>query len=362
MLESLGFGIRESETRREANGAWTVNGRTYAADDTTFQDRSTGIEMTNGELPDWFPFAELVLAGEAFTKWRATPTAKLEPAKGLDPTWLASFLIDWALAGATLEELGVMMDIAPDYGLAGDVEKSPALLRQYFAAIPLLAALNSLGDVGAFNVAWQEIAAAVEPWNRGEAAPYSMCVPGSAANLQAGQVGIDLTGLENTGSALGAPGCTGVLFDASDLSIVSTYDEQGRWVRPWRGDFAKRAKSMIKTLRTGEVMQMATASEVGNFASFSQCVMSGDEACLTDFPIGPEVWKRLNEPWREGYNASDKIQIVTNRFGRFLAWDFGKPRGISLNVAMAISAPLVLGLAGIGVAAWYFGVGGSKKK
>jgi len=105
------------------------------------------------------------------------------------------------------------------------------------------------------------------------------------------------------------------------------------------------------------------AADAGNFASFSECVMSGDEACLTDFPIGPEVWKRLNEPWREGYNASDKIQIVTNRFGRFLAWDFGKPRGISLNVAMAISAPLVLGLAGIGVAALGISAsGGSKKK
>lgn len=344
LLDSMGFGIIEATTAREPDGAWRVNGKLYPAADSTFGERLTDERVKNGDLPDWFPFAELVQSGLAFEAWKRQPeNAKLAPASKLDPEFLASMLIDWVLAGATLEELEQIAPADGAYGLRGDPNTDPALARQMFAALPLLAAINSRADVAAFNAVFDELFRALSPWQQGEKPPYTICMPTSNSALKLGEL---------DAPSAGGPGCTGVVF-ADDKSIVSTYDEQGRWVRPWKGDFAKRAKAMIQFLRTGEVMSMS--ADVSNFASFSDCVLSGDQACLTNYPTSANFWQRLNEPWREGYKPDGGIQIVENRFGRFLAWKIGdKPRGISLNVALAISAPLVLGLATIGVSAWYF--------
>lgn len=330
VLAVLGFDLNPAETRRASDGGWIVNGVSYPGSETTFVDRNTSRGLPNAELPEWFPFAELVLSGLAFEQWQKSHTKKNEAAALLDPTWIASRLMNWAQAGASLEELAQLATVELSYGLS--TSNAAEQLRQELAAQPLLTAIAVSMDVRAFNAWLSDWHKAEEPWQSGIAAPWSVCVPTSKSS-------------EPTDAS--SPSCSLLSFDETDAILTPT-DSLGRLALPRRGDYERRAKALVNTLRTGETM-----SSSGNFQDFASCVTSGDPSCLAQYPASNDFWKRLTEPWLEGYDPSKKVQLVENRFGRFIAWDLGKPRGISVTMALAISTPLVLGVAAIAASAWY---------
>jgi hypothetical protein len=330
VLAILGFELIPSKTMRASDGGWIVNGVSYPGDETTFVDRNTGRGLLNSELPEWFPFPELVLSGLAFADWQKSPTTTNAQAQWLDPTWIASRLVNFAQAGATLEELAELAKVEPGYGLATGNEAEQ--LRQELAAQPLLTAIACSMDVSAFNAWFREWTLAEEPWQRGIAGPYSVCLP---------------TSLSVGAQEASSPSCSNLRFD-DEGAVLTPTDELGRLALPRIGDYERRARALLTTLRTGETMSTGS-----NFQDFAACVTSAEPSCLAQFPASSDFWARLTEPWREGYDASKKIQLVDNRFGRFLAWNFGKPRGISVTAALAISTPLVLGVAAIAASAWY---------
>lgn len=328
ILVSLGFDLPGMKEERAADGGWIINGIVYPGADSQWSALD-GMPIKNADLPDWFPFGALVTQLRAWEDGRKLPTA---PAglEMIEPSKLAATLATWVQAGASPEEMLRLQTAEPTIGTS---TSDPATmngpqLRAYWTSTILVAAAHSMGDVATFY----PFAEALTTFWRDDAA--------GRCNIVVLPPGYTSSTTDEQKRAAGI--CVGVELDAAGQSLADV-DRFGRLASPAPGDYLARARAILRFLRTGEIMQEVIGS--GSFAGFESCVRSGDEACLANYqPSSPDFWAALREPWRFGYKRDKKIQVVKNSLGTFLAWDFGKPRGITIGAAVAISLPAVIAI------------------
>lgn len=329
LLASLGFDLPNMKVERTTDGGWSVNGTIYPGTEQQFTGHLGDGHPTNAELPAWFPFGELVLQRAAADSLKA---AGKDP-QGLGVEALALCLCDWVKAGATSAEISALVGGDGSLGLpvAEPVAMTPEQLRAYWAGAGLIAAIQANASAPEFNARWDALAAA---WREPTACFWSESSSGPAAEK--------LTATERANRA--AHGlCVSVPIN-DNWEATSPTDANGKIASPTAGEWVPRARAILRFLATGELM--STAATAGSFQGFEACVRSGEESCLAGYtPQSPDFWTALREPWRFGYDASKKVQVVNNTFGKFLAWNIGgKPRGVSLSVVLAISLPSVVAI------------------
>jgi hypothetical protein len=325
IVESLGVDLLGVETGRQSDGGWIVNGKVYPGNEKTFGD------CLNSDLPDWFPFGELAL--QLQIQLAARNVGKEQESNQINPTPLAQVLCVWVKAGLKGEQIETLVAAEPTIGLSSGYESTPSGLRAYWCNLLLLAALKSEGLAPTFNKITEDFS---NFW-RGEGRCREIGAAPDAANKQkVASMGV----------------CVGIPL-SPDGRTLADLDEFGRLASPSRGDQLERARAILRFLQTGEVMQ-ETPALAGSFAGFESCVRSGDQTCLANYtPSSPDFWAALREPWRFGYVKGKKVQVVENTFGRFIAWDFGKPRGITVTAAIAISLPAVIAIGTIAALTFY---------
>ena len=332
LLGSLGFDLPGMKEERTNDGGWIVNGEVFPGSAATWNALDKKA-VKNADLPDWFPFGALILQRKALEQAQSMPN----PPKGyedLGPTPLAAVLCTWVQAGLTADELERLK--AAD-GAVGMAQADPstmngAALRAYWCGSVLVAGLRA-GDAPAFNAVFK---GAQDFWRSG-----GRCWEIGATPKP-----------ENVEKIRDAGYCVGLPLNAAGES-TSDLDQFGRLASPARGDWLARARSIVRYLRTGALMQ-TTTNAAGSFAGFETCMRSGDESCLANYtPQSADFWTALREPWRFGYERGKRVQVVKNTFGTFLAWDFGKPRGITIGAAIAISFPAVVAITTIAALTLY---------
>lgn len=323
LLASLGFDLPGMKEERTSDGGWIVNGEVFPGSATTWTafDKKP---IKNSDLPDWFPFGALILQGKALEQARMMP----EKPKGyeqLGPIPLAAALCTWVEANLTADELERLKsaDGAVGMSVSDPSTMNGAALRAYWCGSVLVAALRA-GDAAAFNSVFD---GAQEFWRQ----------PGRCWEIGA------TPKPENAQKIADSGYCVGLPLNAAGES-TSDVDQFGRLASPARGDWLARARAIVRYLRTGALMQTTTTAS-GSFAGFEACMRSGDQTCLAGYqPQSADFWTALREPWRFGYERGKRVQVVKNTFGTFLAWDFGKPRGITIGAAIAISFPAVVAI------------------
>lgn len=335
ILSSLGFDLPGMKEERTTDGGWIVNGTVYPGTAATWTALD-GAGVKNADLPDWYPFGALVLQRQAWEQALKLPT-KPEGYELLNATTLAAALCTWVQAGLTADE-GDRLKAAD--GAVGLASADPATmdggaLRAFWSGSVLVAALRAGGDCASFNEKWRE---ADRFWrSEGRCLELTKQATPSAANLE---------------KVRDAGICVGLPLNAAGES-TSDVDQFGRLASPARGDWLARARAIVRYLRTGALMQTTTTAS-GSFAGFEACMRSGDQTCLAGYqPQSADFWTALREPWRFGYERGKRVQVVKNTFGTFLAWDFGKPRGITIGAAIAISFPAVVAITTIAALTLY---------
>ena len=331
IMQSLGFDLGTIKVERTADGGWYVNGTIYPGTDQIFQN-SKGESFPISSLPNWYPFGDLILQSSAWQKAGALE-AKKRPAgwEMLDPYELANRLADWAQSGATEDQLARIAESDGSIGLpvSDPAQMDAGQLRAYWTGSLLVAALASGGNAPAYNAIkfdfeklWRQAGNCRQSSGN---APETM----SAATVE---------NMRKYGICVGVPLNT-------EKESTAAFDQFGRLASPAPGDWASRARAIVRFLVTGETMQ-TPSDNAGTFAGFESCMRSGDPTCLASYQASsPDFWAALKEPWRFGYDPKKRLQVVNNTFGSFLAWRVGeKPRGISVSVAVAIGLPAVIAL------------------
>lgn len=328
ILSSLGFDLPGLKVTRTEDGGWIVNGEVFAGGERKWSGHNNAA-LLNRDLPNWFPFGELLIQDQA--SQRAKAQNKSDLARSLSVFDLSQTLCDWVDSKATDEQLATIAEGDGSIGLSASqpLAMNAPQLRAYWVGTLLVAALRAGGDAMAYNEVYQALFAL---WSEPENCVW---VPGVGNAEERRKRGI----------------CVGVPVDPAYVSSDS-FDQFGRLASPTAGDWLARARSILRYLATGETM--ASELGAGSFAAFEACARSGDEGCLAGFQsASPDFWAAIREPWRFGYKQDKKIQIVKNTFGKYLAWDFGgKPRGVSLSSVLSISLPSVIAIGTI--AALYF--------
>lgn len=303
-------------TSRTADGGWNIGGEKFAGNATTWG--GTCGDVQNSALPDWFPFGAFVAQRDAYRK---TNNASFSPER------CANTLVAWVVAGADAKQVAQFAAGTGAEGLATSdpAKMGPDEVRAYWMGVLLVASIAA--DCPAYNAIRDALE---ETWKADGACKYRALDTSATKGLSEQQ-------LRDLGI------CVGV-WEKGAKAPTATQDKFGRLVSPGCNEYVERAKAMLRWALTGETMQQQGAG-AGSFAGFEDCVRSGNSECLTAYqPQSADFWSALREPWRFGYVKGKRVQMVKNTFGSFLAWDFGKPRGITIGAAMAISLPAVIAI------------------
>ena len=328
ILGSIGIDLGATTEKRTADGGWVINGKTYQAS----AELVPGLGITNGALPNWFPFGAVAVQWEVWKAMSAAISgAKREEIDRINPALCAWYLVQLVKAQATEAQIKELATFTGAEGLrmTDPARMTIAQLRQYWIGLLLVASIRA--NAPAFN----ELEGSLRAMWSGSP---DLCRYGTTP---------DPTDPAELAKRRAAGWCVGV-FSADGIPRA-IQDSDGRIVSPGPGEVLPRAVAMLAYMKTGETMQETLAgggAVGGSFAGFESCVRSGDSSCLSAYtPASPDFWAALREPWRFGYNPAKKVQIVQNTFGRFLAWDlWGKPRGVSVSVAVAIGLPTVIAI------------------